>query len=403
MWNMIEDLRNLAEGYHDSLVSKIAEYRSFQVSKDALLDYLEFSDESEFFDAFTVPEQSDGMSIVGSKGKAIDRHYLLDQWTAGRDPGVFKDAALQEYPHVWKIDLATRTSFSSRWIMDLLQENVLEISTLFEKYNNCQERLGQLNQERITHLIREKRVIGCTTTAAAMKTDSLRNAAPGVVLVEEAGEILESHILTAMTANTKQLVLIGDHKQLRPKIDNFALTIEKGDGYNLNMSLFERLVISGFPPNVLTTQHRMRPEISTLVRHLTYPELEDDPKTQNRPFLRGFQNNVMFISHNHPELNSERIADRRDENAKSSRENEYEVDMVLKCVRYLGQQGYRTDQIVILTPYLGQLFVLRNKLMKDNDPVLSDLDSWDLIRAGLLTPAAANISKRSIKISTIGT
>ncbi|ORY15668.1 P-loop containing nucleoside triphosphate hydrolase protein [Clohesyomyces aquaticus] len=401
MWNTIDNLKHLAEGYHDSLVSKVARYRNFQISRDALMEYLDLSEDSEFFDAFTVPEQSDGFSIVGAQGRAVGSHYLLDRWTAGEDPGVFKDATIPEHAHIWKLDLPTRTSFFSRWCKELLQENVLEIGTLFEKYNNCQEKLVQLNRERDTHLIRAKRIIGCTTTAAAMKTDSLRNVAPGVILVEEAGEILESHILTAMTPKTKQLVLIGDHKQLRPKIDNFALTIEKGDGYNLNVSLFERLVFSGFPPSLLTTQHRMRPEISMLVRKLTYPELEDDPKTQNRPPLRGFQNNVMFISHDHPELNNQRIADRRDENAKSSRENEYEADMVLKCVRYLGQQGYRTDQIVILTPYLGQLFLLRNKLMKDNDPILNDLDSWDLIRAGLLTPAGGNISKRPIKLSTI--
>jgi hypothetical protein len=402
MWNSIQNLRGLSEGYHDSLESKIARYRNLQVTKHAVLDYLEFSDESRFFDAFVVPKQSDNMSIVGSKGKAIGPHYLLDRWTAGKDPGLFKNTALEEYPDIWRMDLATRSSFSSRWIKSLHEDNVLDIGTLFEKYNDCQEQLQQLNRERDTHLMRQKRIIGCTTTAAAMKTDCLRNVAPGVILVEEAGEILESHILTAMTPNTKQLILIGDHKQLRPKVDNFALTIEKGDGYNLNMSLFERLVVSGFPPSVLTTQHRMRPEISALVRQLTYPELEDAPTTQNRPSLRGFQNNIMFISHNHSEVNNVNIVDRGDGNAKASRQNEYEADMVLRCVRYLGQQGYRTDQIVILTPYLGQLFMLRNKLMQENDPILNDMDSWDLTRAGLLTPAAAGISKRPIKISTIG-
>ncbi len=54
--------------------------------------------------------------------------------------------------------------------------------------------------------IREMRIIGCTITAAAMKTDSLRSAAPGVILVEEAGEILEIHPRTAVTPNTEQLV-----------------------------------------------------------------------------------------------------------------------------------------------------------------------------------------------------
>lgn len=401
MWKMIDEQKSLAEGYHDPLVSKIASYRKFQLSKDALLGYLEFSDDSEYFDAFAVPEQPDGMSVVGARGKAINQHYLLDQWTAGYDAGLFKDVAVLEYPHIWEMDGTTRASRLDKWVSDLLKEELADIGNLFEKYNHCQTRLEQLNRERDTHLIKSKRIVGCTTTAAAMKTNSILGAAPGVILVEEAGEILESHILTAMTPRVKQLVLIGDHKQLRPKIDNYALTIEKGDGYNLNMSLFERLVTCGFPPSLLTTQHRMRPEISTLVRKLTYPELEDAPKTHNRPSLRGFQNTVMFISHTRPELNSQRIADRRDENAKSSRENEYEVDMVLKCVRYLGQQGYRTDQIVVLTPYLGQLFILRDKLSKNNDPILNDLDSWDLIRAGLLTPAASNISKRPIKISTI--
>lgn len=241
-----------------------------------------------------------------------------------------------------------------------------------------------------------------TDLLQAMYVEEIQKISPDIVIVEEAGEILESHILTAMSLRTKQLVLIGDHKQLRPKISNYSLTIEKGDGYNLNQSLFERLVMAGVPHITLNRQHRMRPNISKFVRSLTYPELEDAPKTCDRLPLRGIQNNVIFVSHDKPELNAAQIADRRDEGAKSSKENQYEVDMVIKCVRYLGQQGYGTDQIVVLTPYLGQLYRLKSTLSAENDPVLNDLDSFELIRAGLLTPAAANVSKRKIRISTIG-
>ncbi|KAF2189155.1 P-loop containing nucleoside triphosphate hydrolase protein [Zopfia rhizophila CBS 207.26] len=400
-YNIIDDQKSLAEGYYNVLASKVDQYRKLKVSKIALLEYLEFSDDPDFFDAFVIPEEVDGMELVGSKGRALNRFYLLDRWSAGWDAGVYKDFAAREHPSIWKMDRAVRNNFLNQWVTDMLKERVSEIGTLMQNFDQCYGRIGQLFREKDAHTIREKRVIGCTTTAAAMKTEELQNASPGVILVEEAGEILESHILTAMTRNTKQLVLIGDHKQLRPKVNNYALTVEKGEGYNLNQSLFERLVLAGVPHTVLNTQHRMRPELSSLIRKLTYPELEDAPKTQNRPSLRGFQNNVMFVSHSHPELEADRIADRRDENAKSSKENEHEVDMVLKCVRYLGQQGYGTDQLVILTPYLGQLFLLRRKLMKDNDPILNDLDSWDLIRAGLMSPAAAKISKRPIKISTI--
>jgi hypothetical protein len=96
------------------------------------------------------------------------------------------------------------------------------------------------------------------------------------------------------------------------------------------------------------------------------------------------------------------IADKRDEGSKTSKINAFEVEMVLSCVRYLGQQGYGTDKLVVLTPYLGQLRLLVEELSKSTDPVLNDLDSYDLIRAGLLPAAAANGKKSTIKISTVG-
>jgi superfamily I DNA and/or RNA helicase len=138
------------------------------------------------------------------------------------------------------------------------------------------------------------------------------------------------------------------------------------------------------------------------VKHLTYPNLQDDEKTRNRPALLGLQDRVIFVNHDHPEVDAKELADRRDEGAPSSKRNAFEVSLVLKVVRYLGQQGYGTDRVVILTPYLGQLRLLRDELSKTNDPVLNDLDSFDLIRAGLLSETGANVGKRSIKISTIG-
>ena len=63
--------------------------------------------------------------------------------------------------------------------------------------------------------------------------------------------------------------------------------------------------------------------------------------------------------------------------------------MVWKIVRYLAQQGYGTDNLVVLTPYLGQLRELKIALQKDMDPILNDLDSFDLVRAGLMSDSAA--------------
>ena len=111
-------------------------------------------------------------------------------------------------------------------------------------------------------------------------------------------------------------------RQLRPKINNYNLSVEKGDGYELNQSLFERLVKQGYPHTTLEEQHRMRPEISMLVRELTYPELRDAPGTFGRPNLTGLQDNVIFIHHDKPEEDFKQLAEMRDMNAKSSKQNQ---------------------------------------------------------------------------------
>lgn len=43
------------------------------------------------------------------------------------------------------------------------------------------------------------------------------------VLVEEAAEIVELHVLAAMPATAQRLVMIGDHQQLRPKVNSYDL------------------------------------------------------------------------------------------------------------------------------------------------------------------------------------
>lgn len=135
-----------------------------------------------------------------------------------------------------------------------------------------------------------------------------------------------------------------------------------------------------------------------------YPDLIDSASTQSRPNLRGVQDNIVFITHDHPEDEDDQLAGRREEARRPSKQNMYEVEMILKILWYLAKNGYGTDEIVILTPYLGQLHRLREALRKEasTDPVLNDLDSYDLVRAGLMSTGAAKLAKKSIRLATIG-
>lgn len=49
----------------------------------------------------------------------------------------------------------------------------------------------------------------------------------------------------------------------------------------------------------------------------------------------------------------------------------------------------------------GQLSLLREKLSQDHDPILSDFDSHDLVDAGILPAASADVDKKPIRLSTI--
>ncbi|KAI6040717.1 P-loop containing nucleoside triphosphate hydrolase protein [Pisolithus marmoratus] len=400
-WALIDQAKQQASHHLENLQASFGALKSFQPSPETLLAHIEFED-PDFFEAFRVPDPRDGMRFMGPKRKAVDKTFLIFQWMQGKDAWMFKhERHIQDAHQIWNMDMNRRQQKLEDWNSAILKQVVEDFCTAGEQYNYYQDDLSRKFGQALVEQLRTKRIIGCTTTGAAKFAEDIRAASPDVLLVEEAGEILESHVVTALSHTTSQMILIGDHKQLRPKVNNYTLTVEKGEGYDLNRSLFERLVLKGFPHVTLSAQHRMRPEISALIRALTYPDLKDAPKTKNRDNIRGVQSNVIFVHHNQPEDEDKRISDRADAGSASSKQNTYEVKMVLRIVRYLAQQGYGSDNIVILTPYLGQLSNLRDALKNETDPILNDLDSSDLSRAGLLTDVNSKKKKTRIRLATI--
>ncbi|CAL1701681.1 unnamed protein product [Somion occarium] len=400
-WTQIDALKQESDMLSKNMSKAFDTLRKSNPQYDEYLQYLEFED-PEYYDAFQVPQLLDGMQRVGQKGKDVKADYLIHRWSTGKNAGMFQSSEhVRQTANIWNAPLEFRRDQLFKWKEALLKEYAEAFASVSRRYNACLLDIDRKYGLSSSALLQSKRIIGCTTTAAAKYREDVQAARPGILLVEEAGEILESHIITSLCPSTKQLILIGDHKQLRPKVNNYLLTVEKGEGYDLNRSLFERLVLKGYPHTTLSAQHRMRPEISSLVRQLTYPDLIDAPNTQNRPSLRGVRDNVVFVNHSTPEDDASELEERKDVTVKSSKRNTFEVEMVLKIVRYLAQQGYGTDRIVILTPYLGQLREIQKALQEHNDPILNDLDSYDLVRAGLVSDSAAKLTRKPIHLATV--
>ncbi|KAM0230088.1 hypothetical protein ACHAPO_009454 [Fusarium lateritium] len=369
-----------------------------------ILEYLEFSESfTSAWSAFQVPDD-DGFQMVDSRGKVIEPEAVYDYWLRNDDikgMGRLNDLLEGSSRAFWDLSRESRTQLHHEWAYKVREEQIVNFVDLSKRFNDTKAKIRSILDERGRRVLRDKRIIGCTTTAAAKYQSIIETATPDIILVEEAGEILEAHIITAMSASVKQLILIGDHKQLRPKVGNYALTKEKGEGYDLNVSLFERLITQGRHFTALQEQHRSHPDISQYPRMLAYPELKDVPSTVKRDSIRGLKSRVTLVHHEKPEDTMDDVNDSRDPTAKATKRNTHEAMMVLKMVRFLSQNGYKTQNMVVLTPYLGQLFLLRETLRQETDPVLGDIDSHDLLRAGLITPAAAKVNKKTLRLSTI--
>lgn len=205
-------LRGNINGCDDALKRSSDAFMSKYVGFDAIMEHLEFDDD-EYYAAFTVPSAGDGEKVVDKKGKAINRYYLLDHWHKGWDAGVLKDhEVVRQAAQIWAMDGPSRRRKYEQWREAVLKDHVSSFYESAESLDRYQKDLDLLSDEKVRQMLASRPILACTTTAAAKYREQIHSANPTVVLVEEAGEILESHILTSLSPSVEKLILIGDHK-----------------------------------------------------------------------------------------------------------------------------------------------------------------------------------------------
>jgi hypothetical protein len=118
----------------------------------------------------------------------------------------------EAFPVIWSIKAEQRASYVSQWRTALIKETISGICSTGERHDKAIATMQKMWDQADTSILLSKRIIGCTTSAAVKYSADIQAASPQILLVEEAGEILESHILTAMTPATQSLIMIGDHK-----------------------------------------------------------------------------------------------------------------------------------------------------------------------------------------------
>ncbi|XP_064132257.1 NFX1-type zinc finger-containing protein 1 isoform X2 [Loxodonta africana] len=259
------------------------------------------------------------------------------------------EAEANEIQDIWELDLNSRWQLYRLWLQRYQADTRRKILNFERQYRTSAERMAELRLQEDLHILKDAQVIGMTTTGAAKYRQILQKVEPRIVIVEEAAEVLEAHTIATLSKACQHLILIGDHQQLRPSANVYDLA----KNFNLEVSLFERLVKVNIPFVRLNYQHRMRPEIARLLTPHIYQDLENHPSVLKYEEINGVSSNLFFVEHNFPE---QEIREGR------SHQNQHEAHFVVELCKYFLCQEYSPSQITILTTYTGQLFCLR-KLM----------------------------------------
>ncbi|KAK1750303.1 P-loop containing nucleoside triphosphate hydrolase protein [Echria macrotheca] len=254
-------------------------------------------------------------------------------------------------------------------VYQLLQARFLaavrpKFAELLAEYSDLCARSKAIRQELDAALANRDRVdvVGCTTTGLTKYRALLSALSPRSLLIEEAAETREANIVSALYPTIQQLILIGDHQQLAPSCDIRWLGSRP---FNLDVSLFQRMINLKMPYTMLKVQRRMKPELRQILKPF-YPELTDHVLVldkKNRPDVPGMGGrNCWFFNHDWPE----------DTNSDHSKYNEQEAQMVTGFFAYLVANGVPSGKITVLTFYTGQRKVLASSLRRHGSLVGSE-------------------------------
>jgi len=261
---------------------------------------------------------------------------------------------LMNSPNIWFIGKNVRYR-----MIFIIKRNIWgsveDFSAELEKLADLMKIKNELENEQDLEIIKSHKIVGMTTTGCAKYSAYLENIDFKTVIVEEAAEVVESHMVSLLTKKTQHLIMIGDHFQLRPKIYNFE--IEKK--YKFDISLFERLINNKYPVKSLSHQRRMRPEFADFVRLIYGNNYNDHEITYTRESIKGFyvdkqiNKNMIFFNHKNMEASNNGLA---------SKENLFEAEFICYWARFLIQQNIPEEKITILSFYVGQILRIKEQL-----------------------------------------
>ncbi|KAI0013665.1 hypothetical protein F4779DRAFT_625159 [Xylariaceae sp. FL0662B] len=352
-------------------------------STGAIKNHLETFHRQHYAALFDPEIDEDGFQVQVNDRKNVLRNWLRGGGSSTGAPRSTEDLLNAQVSEMTQTE---RRKLHQHWLREIWGTITTGIESEIVSYTDSRKKRDSVRDSIDIRCLQEADIVGITTTGLARNLDILKKLGCKVMLCEEAGEVLEAHLLTALLPSVEHAILIGDHLQLRPQIQNYELqsTNPRGSQFSLDVSLFERLVNPPYesdarlPFSTLETQRRMHPDISKLIRNTLYPSLIDGENVKQHPKVTGMEQRLFWLDHEHLEA-SAISSDALD----TSHSNEFEIEMTITLVSHLVRQGcYGNGDIAVITPYLGQLHQLRQHMSKLFEITVNERDLEDLQSLG---------------------
>nr|XP_056700890.1 helicase with zinc finger domain 2 [Euleptes europaea] len=204
-------------------------------------------------------------------------------------------------------------------------------------------------------------VILCTCSASCGKILT-QNLNVKQVLIDECAMSTEPETLIPLVSHkkTKKVVLLGDHKQLRPVVCNdFCRTL------GMETSLFERYKDQAL---MLDIQYRMHRDICRFPSITFYESRLKTWSGLMRPpnVLFHKSNSCCPIIFGHIEGKEKSLMVSTEDGNENSRANLEEAEQVVRIVKQLTLDGIiKPEQIAVLTPYNAQVVEIKKMLSQE--------------------------------------
>ena len=296
-------------------------------------------------------------------------HY----WDMVRTPSAAPESVTETVPFYGYFSTAPQPLFPRdaplQVLMDIATGCERHISKIFTELESIRPfEILRHSRDQANHLlVNEARIIAMTSTHAAMRQSEIVSLGfhYDTLIMEEAAQVteIESFIPCAMQEPDpktgelplKRVVLIGDHFQNSPIVQNMAFR----QYANFEQSLFLRLVRLGVPTINLDQQGRCRPSIAELFKW-RYQALGNLPSLAQEPdFARanaGFKYDYQFIDVPDYQEQGER------EPSPHFIQNLGEAEYAVALFQYMRLLGYPSRSISILATYAGQRALIRDVL-----------------------------------------